>query len=52
MDQDCRNISSVVNKMAARLDANDAQVKANDAQVQELKIEVDELRRKLLLDAK
>ena len=45
VDQDGRNISSVVSKMAARLDAN-------DAQVQELKIEVEELRRKLLLDAK
>ena len=45
MDQDCRNISSVVSKMTARLDANDAQVKG-------LKIEVEELCRKLLLDAK
>ena len=45
VDQDGRNISSIDSKIAARQDANDAQVK-------ELKIEVEELRRKLLLDAK
>ena len=47
MDQDGRNSSSIVSKMVARLDANDAQVKANDAQMKALKIEVEELRRKV-----